>query len=84
MQTSWSSASNAVEPELVIREIERIDDKLASCASRSRTKGSSYFARMQYGRSWNSLIASVSRRSSPVFAALGAFGRSRQQADRRQ
>ena len=62
------------EPELVIREIEKDDDNLRLLRQQiSHQKGSTYFARMQYGRLVDSLLAERSEKLvSEIFSALGA------------
>jgi hypothetical protein len=62
------------EPELVIREIEKDDDNLRLLRQQiSHQKGSTYFARMQYGRLVDSLLAERSEKLvSEIFTALGA------------
>lgn len=62
------------EPELVIREIEKDDDNLRLLRQQiSHQKGSTYFARMQYGRLVDSLLAERSETLvSEIFSALGA------------
>jgi hypothetical protein len=62
------------EPELVIREIEKDDDNLRLLRQQiSHQKGSTYFARMQYGRLVDSLLAERSETLvAEIFSALGA------------
>jgi hypothetical protein len=62
------------EPELVIREIEKDDDNLRLLRQQiSHQKGSTYFARMQYGRLVDSLLAERSETLvNEIFSALGA------------
>jgi hypothetical protein len=62
------------EPELIIREIEKDDDNLRLLRQQiSHQKGSTYFARMQYGRLVDSLLQERSERLvAEIFTALGA------------
>jgi hypothetical protein len=62
------------EPELIIREIEKDDDNLRLLRQQiSHQKGSTYFARMQYGRLVDSLLQERSEQLvSEIFSALGA------------
>jgi hypothetical protein len=62
------------EPELIIREIEKDDDNLRLLRQQiSHQKGSTYFARMQYGRLVDSLLQERSEQLvSEIFTALGA------------
>ena len=62
------------EPELVIREIEKDDENLRLLRQQiSHQKGSTYFARMQYGRLVDSLLQERSEQLvSEIFSALGA------------
>jgi hypothetical protein len=62
------------EPELIIREIEKDDDNLRLLKQQiSHQKGSTYFARMQYGRLVDSLLQERSEQLvSEIFSALGA------------
>jgi hypothetical protein len=62
------------EPELIIREIEKDDDNLRLLRQQiSHQKGSTYFARMQYGRLVDSLLAERSEQLvAEIFNALGA------------
>jgi hypothetical protein len=61
------------EPELVIEEIEKEDESLRLLRHEISTqKGSTYFARMQYGRLVDSLLQERSERLvSEIFSALG-------------
>ena len=62
------------EPELIIREIEKDDDNLRMLRQQiSHQKGSTYFARMQYGRLVDSLLQDRSETLvAEIFSALGA------------
>ena len=62
------------EPELIIREIEKDDDNLRMLRQQiSHQKGSTYFARMQYGRLVDSLLQERSEMLvAEIFSALGA------------
>ena len=62
------------EPELIIREIEKDDDNLRLLRQQiSHQKGSTYFARMQYGRLVDSLLQERSEQIvSEIFTSLGA------------
>ena len=62
------------EPELIIREIEKDDDNLRLLRQQiSHQKGSTYFARMQYGRLVDSLLQERSEQLvSEIFSSLGA------------
>jgi hypothetical protein len=62
------------EPELIIREIEKDDDNLRLLRQQiSYQKGSTYFARMQYGRLVDSLLQERSEQLvSEIFSTLGA------------
>jgi hypothetical protein len=62
------------EPELIIREIEKDDENLRLLRQQiSHQKGSTYFARMQYGRLVDSLLQERSEQLvSEIFSALGA------------
>lgn len=61
------------EPEIVIREIEKENENLRLLRQEiSSQKGSTYFARMQYGRLVDSLLQDRSEQLvSEIFAALG-------------
>jgi Gas vesicle synthesis protein GvpL/GvpF len=61
------------EPELVIQEIEKADESLRLLRHEISTqKGSTYFARMQYGRLVDSLLQERSEQLvSEIFSALG-------------
>jgi hypothetical protein len=62
------------EPELIIREIEKDDENLRLLRQQiSHQKGSTYFARMQYGRLVDSLLQERSEQLvSEIFSSLGA------------
>jgi hypothetical protein len=62
------------EPELIIREIEKDDDNLRLLRQQiSHQKGSTYFARMQYGRLVDSLLQERSEQLvAEIFTTLGA------------
>ncbi len=62
------------EPELIIREIEKDDENLRLLRQQiSHQKGSTYFARMQYGRLVDSLLQERSEHLvSEIFSSLGA------------
>ncbi|MFL6196123.1 MAG: GvpL/GvpF family gas vesicle protein, partial [Thermoanaerobaculia bacterium] len=62
------------EPETVIREIEKEDENLRLLRQEiSNQKGSTYFARMQYGRLVDSLLQESSEKLvSEIFDTLGA------------
>jgi hypothetical protein len=62
------------EPEVVIREIEKDDENLRLLRQEiSSQKGSTYFARMQYGRLVDSLLAERSEQLvSDIFSALSS------------
>lgn len=62
------------EPDLIIREIEKDDDNLRLLRQQiSHQKGSTYFARMQYGRLVDSLLQERSEQLvSEIFSSLGA------------
>jgi Gas vesicle synthesis protein GvpL/GvpF len=62
------------EPELIIREIEKDDDNLRLLRQQiSHQKGSTYFARMQYGRLVDSLLQERSELLvAEIFSSLGA------------
>src|SRR3954453_9473438 len=62
------------EPEAVIREIEKEDENLRLLRQEiSNQKGSTYFARMQYGRLVDSLLQESSEKLvSEIFDTLGA------------
>jgi hypothetical protein len=62
------------EPEVVIREIEKDDENLRLLRQEiSSQKGSTYFARMQYGRLVDSLLAERSEELvSDIFNALSS------------
>ncbi len=76
------------EPEIVIREIEKENENVRLLREQiSSQKGSTYFARMQYGRLVDSLLQERSERLvAEIFQALcRRLGRlARQQAHRRQ
>jgi hypothetical protein len=61
------------EPEIVIREIEKENENLRLLRQEiSSQKGSTYFARMQYGRLVDSLLQDRSEQLvSEIFSALG-------------
>jgi hypothetical protein len=61
------------EPETVIREIEKEDENLRLLRQEiSNQKGSTYFARMQYGRLVDSLLQDTSERLvAEIFDTLG-------------
>ncbi len=61
------------EPEIIIREIEKEDENLRLLRQEiSHQKGSTYFARMQYGRLVDSLLQERSEQLvSEIFADLG-------------
>jgi Gas vesicle synthesis protein GvpL/GvpF len=62
------------EPEVVIREIEKEDESLRLLRQEiSHQKGSTYFARMQYGRLVDSLLQERSEQlASEILETLGA------------
>jgi gas vesicle protein GvpL/GvpF len=62
------------EPEIVIREIEKDDENLRLLRQEiSSQKGSTYFARMQYGRLVDSLLAERSEQLvNDIFGALSS------------
>lgn len=62
------------EPESVIREIEKEDENLRLLRQEiSNQKGSTYFARMQYGRLVDSLLQETSEKLvAEIFDTLGA------------
>src|SRR3954453_169286 len=62
------------EPETIIREIEKDDDNLRLLRQEiSHQKGSTYFARMQYGRLVDSLLAERSEQLvNDIFNALSS------------
>jgi hypothetical protein len=62
------------EPELVIQEIEKEEESLRLLRHEISTqKGSTYFARMQYGRLVDSLLQERSEKLvAEIFSALGA------------
>jgi len=62
------------EPEVVIREIEKDDENLRLLRQEiSSQKGSTYFARMQYGRLVDSLLAERSEQLvADIFSALSS------------
>ena len=62
------------EPEVVIREIEKNDDNLRLLRQEiSSQKGSTYFARMQYGRLVDSLLAERSEQLvTDIFSTLSS------------
>lgn len=61
------------EPEIIIREIEKDDENLRLLRQQiSHQKGSTYFARMQYGRLVDSLLQERSDQLvSEIFSTLG-------------
>ncbi|HVR98121.1 MAG TPA: GvpL/GvpF family gas vesicle protein [Thermoanaerobaculia bacterium] len=61
------------EPEIIIREIEKNDENLRLLRQEiSNQKGSTYFARMQYGRLVDSLLQERSETLvSEIFSSLG-------------
>jgi gas vesicle protein GvpL/GvpF len=61
------------EPEIIIREIEKEDENLRLLRQEiSSQKGSTYFARMQYGRLVDSLLQERSEQLvTEIFSALG-------------
>lgn len=62
------------EPEMIIREIEKDDENLRLLRQEiSSQKGSTYFARMQYGRLVDSLLAERSEQLvNDIFGALSS------------